>query len=940
MAYIVPKVLINQEFTQLPVFADNPLSALVFGPQYNLHRYNVAAEKPFTALSHPDDVTLKNKYQRNLNVTYALPNQAPGTVSDAGYLKVTFENSQIEYYPNTELSVTGGNVGRVGHPIFSGSYYSNRFIADDLVFKTANGAFRSDDFSNRDVSPGDTVIIREVATDEYTTLRVKALHASKSPADISDATEDADNFATQVTGAGSLIYVNPGANAAITVPPGKATSTYVGHPDKGIMSDTYTMEVTTPGALNVGRFKVTSLNGAFAPRTNVALVTGDILNIDTLGDNNITVDFTSLARASGSILQLGDVWTLAVTATVNATEPVTSGTYTGSQDLVYKITVSRGGPFFTGTNADVCARVTITSDGEDSSGPVNVASAAAFPVGSYGVQAQFDDPTSIDGLILGDAYYVTAIAAAPAATNIIETYEKVPAALLASNDITDFEIVSMRYSTVLDVPAVDPSDADIVNWEFDSLAQSLTINQGITTKNASIVNGANEPIALDIVSADIFVTHRDLVLTNSVSIGSVTAADQVSRVLGTVHPDNPLAQGVYNAALNSNGAPVYFAGVPSDDLEGYESILALARKAEYYYSLVPLTFDAEVRSAVVGHVNALSTPALAKWRLAWLSVPLTESTLLYNLQPDTTAWKATITDDPFATGTQYRLVTMAGAKFITDGIRQGDKLRINFRATPTGSIIFDEYTVSDVRTEDTLVLAAGPASAINVAIKAQINRIYTKDEQINALSLVGGEYNNRRARVIFPPVAKNGTVEQPGYLVAAACAGLRSGVVPHQGLTNTTLLGFTDLSLTVTGFNDIQLNRLAEQGFWICTQLAVGSTPYIRHQLTTDTENLNTSEDSITTNVDSISYGLQRALDPFIGKYNLHPDAIIAVRRAIDNELRYRTTNTYTVRAGNQLLGYKILRIEQDATFKDRLVVDVQLNVPYPMNFITLTLFV
>jgi hypothetical protein len=120
----------------------------------------------------------------------------------------------------------------------------------------------------------------------------------------------------------------------------------------------------------------------------------------------------------------------------------------------------------------------------------------------------------------------------------------------------------------------------------------------------------------------------------------------------------------------------------------------------------------------------------------------------------------------------------------------------------------------------------------------------------------------------------------------------------------------------------------------------VGATPFVRHQLTTDAENLNTSEDSITTNVDSISYGLRRALAPYIGKYNIHPNSIAAVRSSIKGELDYRATRTYTVRAGNQLISYEIVELFQDPTFKDRLVSNIKIEVPYPLNFAVITLFV
>lgn len=939
MAYIVPRVLIKQEFSQLPIFADAPLSALVFGPQFDLYRYSVADEKPSTAVTHPDTASLKNAYQKDDDVTYSFPNQVTGTIVDAAYTKVNIDNARVEYYPNTDLGSTGGDISRVAHPVYNSAYYTNRFQADDLVFKTANDIERSGDFSERNISLGDYVVVRNKTSGDKTTVRVKGLHAERTAASLSSGSEDADNFNTQVEDYNNApTYTNPGGNGAVTTGPSNTSTAYKGHAAKAIMTDTYSVEVTTPGDLSTARFKISSAEGAFADKTDQALDGDDALIIDDDNNNVIKLDFSAIDRDSGDLLQLGDVWSFSVVAPITTRTPSSSGTYTGPNDLVYKLKVVRGGPFYSGSNADVCCKIAVTSDGDDASSAVNVAVSTAFRVGSYGAEATFANATNNGGLILGDSYYITATAAADAAVNILEVYEKLPATFVDGSE--DYEITSMQFPADIEIPAVNPADEDIVNWEVDSEAQTITVYQGIMTTNADIVYPGGDPVYLDILAGDIFVTHRDMVVTNAVSISSVTSADEVSGLLGTVHPDNPLAQGVYDAALNANGAPTYFCGLLTNDLDGYNEVLTLARKENYYYGLVPLTFDRSVQDAVVAHVNAMSTPEAAKWRCAWICAPLVESTLLYDKQEDNTAWKATITDDPFASGTQYRLVTMDGATFLTDGVRPTDKLLINFSVTPAGTVVYDEYTVAEVRTEETLVLTSGPSAAINVAQKAQVKRVYTKDEQINELRHVGSDYDNRRVRVVFPPKTKNGDVEKDGYFLAAALAGLRAGVVPHQGLTNTELLGFTDLTLAVRTFNDIQLNRLAEQGYWICTQTVVGATPYVRHQLTTDSSGLNFSEDSITTNVDSISYGLQRVLEPYIGKWNIHKGALISVRRSIVGELEYRLTNTYTERAGNQLNSYEIVRLLQDPTFKDRLIVDVKIEVPYPINFIVLTLFV
>jgi hypothetical protein len=164
--------------------------------------------------------------------------------------------------------------------------------------------------------------------------------------------------------------------------------------------------------------------------------------------------------------------------------------------------------------------------------------------------------------------------------------------------------------------------------------------------------------------------------------------------------------------------------------------------------------------------------------------------------------------------------------------------------------------------------------------------------------------------------------------------------VPHQGLTNTEFLGADDLSKVVLEFNQDDLDTMADKGVWLLTQEIVGATPYVRHQLTSDKSSLNTSEDSITTNVDNISYALKKTLSPFIGRYNVNAENVAVIRAAIVAELTFRASNTATARTGNQLTSFTpkddILRIAQNDTYKDMIDAEVRLNIPYPLNYINL----
>jgi hypothetical protein len=92
--------------------------------------------------------------------------------------------------------------------------------------------------------------------------------------------------------------------------------------------------------------------------------------------------------------------------------------------------------------------------------------------------------------------------------------------------------------------------------------------------------------------------------------------------------------------------------------------------------------------------------------------------------------------------------------------------------------------------------------------------------------------------------------------------------------------------------------------------------------------------------VDSISYGLQRKLEPYIGKYNINPANVALITGVIESELTYRATNTFTQSAGHQLISYKINSIGQNATFKDHIDAEIRLEVPTPLNNVNAILLI
>ena len=1032
MAYIVPKVLIQQEFTQIPVYAEFPLSAFIIGPQYHLTRYTEEDEKEFTRVSHPTQPDLTNMYAKDDDVIYEFPNVPAGGKVDHSYTKVFFEDAVAKYFPNADLGSDDLQEGADDVMLVSnsqGRLYTNR-VRFGAPLTSDNGYLRSPWFSGRDVRKGDVVRLTD-QNGVTVTSSIKALHpetsvqnvdlASKvgeaaavrtSPALSPDgqvyaggnrftaesgnftkelegefltvsgeinqtykilavvsatellldqeAVEDEVQLAWRVGGKWADIANAEGQVKSIVLSfesdvPGQvagdwmptlSADTYVGYKHLRIVNDIYTVELTNyTGDLASARFTIYSNSGAFAPKQFRSLVDGK-LQVDGSRGNNIELDFSaSIDWVVGKSVKI-EASAQVESAGYEATAPGALG-YTGTADLVYRLVVTRGGPFLKAdkSNSDIAARVSITSSGIDSSGTVLVQKNQAFAIGNYGVFASFTAGSvgsgDEEGLVAGDIFYIAARPAKLGAYTILELAESLPPSYLYSSEELEISAEFFLKLPSVEIPPIRSIVDNTTNWS--QLENYITVNAGTTTNVPSLA-GLNGPAALPIETARVFVHHRDLLQDNIVSIGSVRSGGEIERRLGIIHPDNPLAQGVHDAVLNANNAVVYFIGVESNDLSGYLAAIEIAKKTDKVYSFVPLTFDRVIQDAVVGHVNAYSTPEVGLWRIAWLAVEDHKQKALYTTKENGADWVGTITDDPQVPGVQNRFVTVPGATFVDDGIRPTDSVRLNFRVGADGNLTYDEYVVDEVRTQTTLALTASLAQPINSLTKIEIVRNFTRDERATNIALIGGEFNNRRVRVVFPDEYTHGGVKKKGYFLAAALAGLRSGVVPHQGLTNTQVLGADDLEKIVNEFTQDQLNVMAEQGIWLVMQELAGATPFVRHQLTTDDSGLNTSEDSITTNVDNISYGLKHVLAPYIGTYNINPENLLVVRDAIVSELNFRATSTRTVRAGNQLVSFTpkddILLLQQNPNFKDRIDVEVRLNVPYPLNYINLKLIV
>jgi len=276
---------------------------------------------------------------------------------------------------------------------------------------------------------------------------------------------------------------------------------------------------------------------------------------------------------------------------------------------------------------------------------------------------------------------------------------------------------------------------------------------------------------------------------------------------------------------------------------------------------------------------------------------------------------------------------------LASGVRAGDILRAQYTTDGFGNEIYSEYTIDAVMSENSLRLVSGPSAPVIVASRVEIWRNLTEDEQITATTAVSGRFQSRRVTNVWPDYFEDGTLSPAGYFLACAIAGLRSTTVPQRSLTNLSLSGIDSVHRTTEKFTETQLNTMASGGVLIVTQSLAGEI-YIRHNLTTDMTDVTTREESITANLDSVSYVVLEQVAPFVGSSNLTEDTINQIRVEIKDIIEYLRNNSTIPTVGGQLISGTITSIERHPTLSDRLVIVLNLVLPAPLNNIEVHLVV
>jgi hypothetical protein len=647
---------------------------------------------------------------------------------------------------------------------------------------------------------------------------------------------------------------------------------------------------------------------------------------------NNTVSASSAAEnesISPTNFSIGQSWRVTVNQAFTAPTATSGGTYTGTRDGTYIVEIVRGG-----TIGDVASpptfKVSMTT-GYDSASAVDVTAAStAIDVGNFDVTIAFAGAK----LRARDKYYIEVTAESEG------EYQTIVLADNLSDELQDATELDLTLYFKRDIILTEDREPSPPNANYAMTDAEITTYSGAEVYHADWTVD-DEVATLYVLGGTLYAHYRAWLdtYTNTVDYANI---DSVASLLGTVHPDNPLAYGVYMAALNAGDAEVAFTAVadPSSDTSWLAALAYLAGRSGIYM-LAPLTDDPTVQAAWLAHANTESGESNKRWRRAVLaaSVPTTKAIVSAATTSDGEPTLATLIDDVDASGTQYKvLVADSRAKFITKGVKGGDKVRYLYGLDAYGNESYSTFTVDTVVSESTLKFTTAHTEAVGVAEKFEVWRTLTRTDSPAEVIAQAGAFGDERAIMIANPTVEIDGVNQPGYFAAAAFAGLRSSVEANRPLTHVALNGLTGIGTLASQWNGPDKDSITSAGGLVIDRSDAGEI-FIRHAVTTAGYNagIKLFEEMYGSNVDSISVVFASVLEPYYGRANVVDSVLSAISDVMRNTA-VGLSVTDATDIGPQVISFETPVVRQHETQKDKVVASIVLILPYPLNVLELSL--
>jgi len=497
----------------------------------------------------------------------------------------------------------------------------------------------------------------------------------------------------------------------------------------------------------------------------------------------------------------------------------------------------------------------------------------------------------------------------------IQTTDLMPAGITA----TAFVSIRKAFNNLL-LPVVGPNSHTNYSLASVSVDGSVVINPLPAVSYGTVVT-ANIYIEYSALRVDLFGSVLD--------INNVT--EQVG-VLGEAIDTNPLALGVELALANTT-TRIRAIAIRSNDLAGYLEALDLAASVRLY-ALVPLTQSTDILTAFKQHVEQLSTPVEASWRIALVNTSIPSVKYIGQYNPSLVNANGGNNTVSLVSGNY--VLNSSNASFISDGVVAGDYIKITSHATAAQTVTSTK--VLTVVSNQTLVIAVTiPLTAVNYYVQRNL----TRSQQADIVAAQSHALTSSRVYHIQPDLVgvtiSGATKYLPGYYNCCVNAGLIAGLPAQQGLTNIAPAGIVDLAHSNFYFTRAQMSTMAAAGTWLMVQENAGTIPYNRHSLSTDMSVLQYREIQQVKNMDFLSYFFYDILKSFPGRWNITNDTLQVLRTTINAGAKLLQGKKLP-KVGAPLLDYQIKTLKQDPDNKDQVIIEMPVTMPTVMNYINLYL--
>lgn len=430
-------------------------------------------------------------------------------------------------------------------------------------------------------------------------------------------------------------------------------------------------------------------------------------------------------------------------------------------------------------------------------------------------------------------------------------------------------------------------------------------------------------------------------------------------VLSPITVDNPLGLGLFFMLLNAPGLECTALGVdeattaaPFGTLEGFTRVSNFI-ESEEIYAVAPLTHDVLVHQMFKTHVEFMSGPSQKGERIVFVNsvepVRRLDDIVASGDSAGSTATSNQIVLDVNPTpGLVSRelnplLLTYENQVFVQ--LTVNGQLRNYLVSSVNGTLAtflttfnttqnVDDFFTTTPLTE-TVINADWHIAVRGTKLLIPGSTLPDKSEIAQTVAHSSNAYQTRRLYNVFPDTAvavlKGNDTILPGFYFCPAIAGMVAKFSPQQPFTNLPITGFSKVVGSNDTFSVSQLNVMAGGGTYIIIQEGQGAALTCRHQLSTDLTSIETRELSITKVVDYVAKFLRSALRNFIGTFNITQPFLDTLSTVIQAMLSFLTENGI-------ILGGDLNNLIQSKDSPDTVLVDVTLDVPFPCNYIRLTL--